>query len=106
VWKRSSGCQKLQRACTVQGSEGRGHLHDGLEACCNETSTAQYIIYRRRFVTGTNKRHIGRRTRPSEAVRRVVRFRKKPLNLCVLDSKDRKRGVGAGVNVTMISETL
>ena len=26
--------------------------------------------------------------------------------LCVLDRKERERGVGAGVNVTMLSETL
>jgi hypothetical protein len=35
-----------------------------------------------------------------------IRLRKKPMNLCACDSEDREHGVGAGVNDTMLSDTL
>ena len=36
----------------------------------------------------------------------MVRLWKKPMNLCSSDSEQRERGVGTGVNVTMLSETI
>ena len=36
----------------------------------------------------------------------MFRLRKKPINLCACNSEERERWVGAGVNATMLSETL
>ena len=40
------------------------------------------------------------------ASRAKFRFRKKPTNLFACDNEERENGVGAGVNATMLSETL
>jgi hypothetical protein len=42
----------------------------------------------------------------TEASRTVIRLREKPMTSCECDSEKREHGVGAGVNVTMMFETL